>query len=306
MERVKGEMVPDAGLVTQLLREQFPTLASREVRPSHASGSSNWVFRVGDECAVRLPRSDAYIADLLNEAHFLPRLGPHLTVAVPEVLFLAEPTERFSRPWTVVSWIPGEPPLAFGAPEQVRLAASLGQFVRRLHRVDTFDLEPGPERWGYRAGEPVTDVIDGWVDSAAHQLEDLFDPGQVKEAWRRVREVPATSAQPCWVHTDLSSENLLATSGGDLTGVLDFGGLGIGDRSVDLLYAWSMFDSPARQVFRQESGADQATWLRARSWAYAGPGLLTIANYRHTMPARTATLTTMIETIADEVGITLR
>lgn len=84
VKHARGEVIPDASLVAQLLREQFPQLAGENVRPSNAEGSSNFVFRVGDECAVRLPRSDSYIADLLSEARWLPRLAPHLSVPVPE------------------------------------------------------------------------------------------------------------------------------------------------------------------------------------------------------------------------------
>lgn len=302
----RDEPVPDAGLVQQLLREQLPDLADRDVRPSRAAGSSNWVFRVGEDLAVRLPRSDSYSADLLIEAEFLPRLAPHLDARVPEVRFLAEPSARFPRPWTVVSWVPGENPTTLDTPAQARLATALGRFMRGLHRVDTFDLPPGSERWGYRAGEPVTDVIDGWTESAAHSLHDLFDPGRVKEAWRRLRDVPPASAPPCWVHTDLSVENILASPEGDLVGVLDFGGLGVGDRSVDLLYAWSMLDPPAREILFAESDADHVIRLRARAWAFAGPGLLSLAHYRHSMPGRAARLTTMVEAIAREVGVSLR
>ena len=102
------------------------------------------------------------------------------------------------------------------------------------------------------------------------------------------------------------AENLLATPDGDLAGVIDFGGLSVGDRSVDLLYAWSMFDEPAREVLRSESEADEVTWLRARAWAVVGPDLLSIENYRHSMPNRTAKLTKMVEAVAEEVGVSLR
>ena len=117
--------------------------------------------------------------------------------------------------------------------------------------------------------------------------------------------LPPTEAA-CWVHTDLSEENLLAHHDGRLAGVIDFGGIGVGDRSVDLLYAWSVFDAPAREVLRVSSGADEDTWTRARAWAFVGPGLLTIANYRRTMPARTERLTSMVETVAAEVDVQLR
>ncbi|QIK68538.1 aminoglycoside phosphotransferase family protein [Nocardioides sp. HDW12B] len=288
------------------MREQNPGLAGRHVRPSESSGSSNWVFRVGDETAVRLPRSDAYAADLLVEAAHLPRLAPHLGVPVPEVTFLGEPSATFPRPWTVVTWVPGDVPGDLDAAAQERLALGLGRFVQRLHQLDPAGHGPAPDRNGYRTGEPVTGTIDGWARDAAASLADLFDPVRVGEAWRRLRDVPPPSAPPCWVHTDLSAENLLATPAGDLVGVLDFGGLGVGDRSIDLLYAWSMLDPPAREVLRSEAGADEATWLRARAWAFVGPGLLTLANYRRSLPARAARLTRMVEAVADEVGVSLR
>ncbi|QIX28909.1 aminoglycoside phosphotransferase family protein [Nocardioides sp. JQ2195] len=288
------------------MREQFPELAGKDVQPSRASGSSNWVFRVGDEHAVRLPRSDAYVDDLLKEAEFLPLLAPHLSTPVPDVRFMAERSSLFPRPWTVVSWVPGETPEQLDPAAQARAALGLGRFVGRLHAADTWELPAGAARWGYRAGEPVTDVIDGWATSAARELKDLFDPRRVAEAWRRIRDVPPAPGPACWVHTDLSAENLLTSAEGELVGVVDFGGLGIGDPAVDLLYAWSLFDAPAREVLRTESGADEATWLRARAWAFVGPGLLTLADYRDSMPARTARLTTMVEAVADEVGVALR
>ncbi len=106
-----ADAVPDPNLVTALLREQIPELADQPVRASETQGSSNWVFRVGDALAVRLPRSDRYVWDLENELHWLPRLAPHLPVAVPEVVAVGGPSVLFARPWTVVTWVPGEPPL---------------------------------------------------------------------------------------------------------------------------------------------------------------------------------------------------
>lgn len=303
---VAYDVVPDPQVVTRLLRDQAPHLAEMPVRVSPATGSSNWVFRIGDRLAIRLPRSDDYVADLVNEVRWLPHLASNLPTAVPEVVAVGQPSETFPRPWAVVSWVPGDLPLALDVSEQGLLAESLGNFLQRLHEVDVAGVPVGPEHWGYRCGQPVTDTIDRWADHAAAELADLFDPTSVREAWRRLRDVPAASEAACWVHTDLSEENLLVRHDGRLAGVIDFGGIGVGDRSVDLLYAWSLFDAPAREVLRVASGADDETWIRARAWAFVGPGMLTIANYRHTMPSRAHRLTSMVETIAAEVGVQLR
>jgi len=299
-------VVPDSDLVVQLLREQAPHLAGMAVRPSHASGSSNWVFRLGDARAIRLPQSDGYVRDLLKEVRWLPRLGPAVSVPVPDIEFVGEASDLFPRPWVVVSWVPGDTPVGLDSTQQAELAETLGQFMQSLHQADASGMPRGAEHWGYRSGEPVTDTIDGWADDVARRLSDVFDPERVRQAWRLLRDVPPATTPPCWIHTDLSVENVLICPDGRLAGVIDFGGLGIGDRSVDLLYAWGMFEASARNVLRAAAGADDATWTRARAWAFVGPGLLTIENYRQTMPERTRHLIAMVATIAAEVGVQLR
>ncbi|OZB81579.1 aminoglycoside phosphotransferase family protein [Microbacterium sp. 13-71-7] len=305
-EEAAREDLPDSDLVVRLLEEQAPHLAGRAVTPSTASGSSNWVFRLGDAQAVRLPRTEGYAEDLLKEVRWLPRLGPALPVPVPRVDFAGAASEIFPRPWTVVSWLPGELPTDLDSAQQAELATTLGHFLRSLHDVDAVGVPHGADHWGYRAGEPVTDTIDEWADHAATRLADIFDPEAVRRAWRLLRDVPPVTSSPCWIHTDLSAENMLVRADGGLAGVLDWGGLGVGDRSVDLLYAWSMFDAPARDLLRVAAAADDATWARARAWAFVGPGLLTIEDYRRTMPGRTARLIAMVTAIAAEVGVRLR
>lgn len=113
---------PNPALVAQLLREQAPHLSTQPVTETRGSGSSNWVLRLGLDHAVRLPRRDSYVDDLLKEAAWLPRLGPELNVPVPEVVFLGRPSPTFPRPWTVVTWVPGELPGRQSPSEQDHLA----------------------------------------------------------------------------------------------------------------------------------------------------------------------------------------
>lgn len=91
---------------------------------------------------------------------WLPHLAPNLPAAVPDVVAVGQPSETFPRPWAVLSWVPGDLPLALDGSQQALLAESLGNFLQRLHEVDTADVPAGPEHRGYRCGEPVTDTID--------------------------------------------------------------------------------------------------------------------------------------------------
>ena len=67
--------------------------------------------------------------------------------------------------------------------------------------------------------------------------------------------------------------------------MLDFGGLAIGDPTIDLHGAWELFDRPARERFRQKMGASKIEWLHGRAWALAVV-LMPFPSYWHTMPRR--------------------
>ncbi|WP_392468838.1 aminoglycoside phosphotransferase family protein [Arsenicicoccus cauae] len=300
-----GEVAPAVELVAGLVREQAPSFAGLPISVSNSAGSSNWVFRLGDTMAVRLPRSRGYSADLETEVAWLPRIAAATTTPTPELVLRGEPSATFALPWAIVTWLEGDRPGDLGPVAQQVLATDLAAFCTELHGVDVSGVSAGPQRWGYRCDDPVTEQTDAWAEKVADGLADIFDPAAVREAWRRVRDVPARTTPLCLVHTDLSDENLLTRPDGHLAGVIDFGSLGVGDRAADLLYAWNLFDAPAREILRQATRADEATWLRARAYAFVGPGLLTLLNYRDTMPGRAARLTRLVRSIAAEVGVDL-
>ena len=60
----------------------------------------------------------------------------------------------------------------------------------------------------------------------------------------------AQTSIPRWFHGDLLAENLLVSEG-RLAAVLDFGGLAVGDPTVDLIVAWEVLDDASREVFRR-------------------------------------------------------
>ena len=72
---------------------------------------------------------------------------------------------------------------------------------------------------------------------------------------------------------------------GRLAAVLDFGGLAVGDPTVDLVTAWELLDSEARDLFRTEVRVDDHTWLLGRAWALA-IAVMTFPYYWQTMPDR--------------------
>jgi aminoglycoside phosphotransferase (APT) family kinase protein len=53
----ESEFEIDAGLVSRLLRDQFPRLAELPLRPVEPAGTDNAIYWLGDAMSVRLPRT---------------------------------------------------------------------------------------------------------------------------------------------------------------------------------------------------------------------------------------------------------
>lgn len=126
-----------------------------------------------------------------------------------------------------------------------------------------------------------------------------LDLDAVLSEWERALNLPAASDDAeNWFHGDLVAENLLM-SNGELTAVLDFGGLGVGDPAIDLIGAWELLDSPAREVFRAAVGVSDADWLRGRAWALA-VAIMTFPYYWNSMPIRIKGRLVMAQSVLDD------
>jgi aminoglycoside phosphotransferase (APT) family kinase protein len=94
------------------------------------------------------------------------------------------------------------------------------------------------------------------------------------------------SARSAWAHGDLSPGNVLIDQG-RLRAVIDFGGFGVGDPTVDLVIAWNLLPAAARPVLRAALEVDDATWARGRGWALS-IAAIQLPYYLHTNPALAA------------------
>ncbi len=287
----EDEVHIDVGLVRELIRRQLPQLADLEVRLVAAPGTDNVVFRLGDDLSVRLPRKPAAVSGLLIEREWLPRLAAHLPLAVPEPIAAGEPSEIYPFPWLVCRWVSGVP-LAPGRmnPDD---GLVLAEFVLALQSLDTSGGPPVQP--GHRAGS--VDAYDstaraalnaaGALQAAGRAEPDLFDEERAASVWAAAVQAPKWQGTDVWVHRDFMASNLV-TFDGRLNGVLDFGGLAVGDPAGNAMAAFHVFDSAdSRSRFRAALGSDDATWARARGWALI-QGLEALVYYLDSHPGMVA------------------
>ena len=303
MQLHEDEFDIDDELVCKLLTRDLPEAASQPLRRLSASGSSNALFRLGEDMLVRLPRQPGGAKTIDIEAHWLPRIAAELPVAVPEVLAVGEPGFGYPERWSVVRWIDGHHP-ATPEPGADQLAGDLADVVAALRAIDVPpEARDDPTLRWYRAG-PLS-AIDSGVRGDLEQCRELADLDLDLDAcaalWDTALAVPQDGApEQHWVHADLLAENLLLRDG-RLSAVLDFGGLAVGDPTVDLIAAWEVLDVRGRQAFRAALRVDEPTWQRGRAWALA-IALMTFPYYWRTMPGRCRARLAMARAVLDDEG----
>ena len=289
------EIPIDLGLVRKLVDTEFPQYAGLPLRRLGASGSTNALFRLGDDLLVRLPRQPGNGAVIEKEQRWAAEFGPLLPVDVPQILAIGQPARGYGEQWSIVGWLAGEHPAACGPDEppsrqRAQLAVDLADVIIALRGAPMSDAAAhDPTLRGYRGGALAG--IDDWTRTSIEQCRSIagfdLDLDLALAVWEDALELPGAyePGPDGWYHGDLVAENLLVTDG-RLSAVIDFG-VGIGDPTIDLHGAWEIFDQPAREVFRERLGAGEAEWLRGRAWAL-GLALGTFTYYWHTMPGRRA------------------
>lgn len=275
------EVHTDAPLVRRLLSAQFPRWADLPIEPVPPSGTDNAIYRLGNDMAVRLPRIHWAIGQVQKEQRWLPKLAPHLPLAIPVPIATGLPGEGYPWHWSVVPWIEGETWAIDRIRDQRRAAADLAHFITALQQIDPTDGPPaGPEN--FFRGVPLS-TRDAQTRDAITASGDMVDTGAIIAAWEAALTAPEWHGPPVWVHGDLSRPGNLLLTEGRLAAIIDFGCLGVGDPACELAAAWALFSGESRDLFRAALPFDQATWARARGWALRAVGA--IPYYRDTNPA---------------------
>jgi aminoglycoside phosphotransferase (APT) family kinase protein len=252
-----------AELVSRLVAAQFPRWAGLPVTPVANGGWDNWTFHLGSQMSVRMPSAAEYALAVEKEHRWLPALTPHLPLPISTPRAKGAPGEGYPFPWSIYSWLDGEPASADRITHPVRFAVDLAEFLSALRRVDPADgPRPGTHNW-YRGGTLRTYA--GTMRNALAKLAGRVDVDLVTEIWRDALDAPWDGTER-WFHGDVAQSNLLLADG-RLAAVIDFGTCGVGDPACDLAIAWTLLTVEGRQAFRETLAVDEAAWSRGRGWA---------------------------------------
>lgn len=270
------EVAVDETLVRRLLARQMPHLAELPLRTVEPWGTDHAIWRLGPELVLRFPRIHWAVAQTELEATWLPRLAPHLPVAVPQPVAIGEPDEGYPYRWAVHRWLPGTGATLERMHDPEAFAGDLALVVRSLQTLPVADAPPAKNR-----ARPLCDYDDSTRQAIA-RARHLIDAPTATAIWEQALDAPSHDAPPVWVHGDLEGNCLL--NDGHMSGLLDWGSTCVGDPAVDIQVIWSpLFTEASRHVFLEALSVDDATIARSKG-AAINQACQALPYYLHTYP----------------------
>lgn len=271
----EDELNIDLFLVQKLVSTQFPKWKDLPLKPISSAGTDNALYRLGNDMIVRLPRIHWAASDVDKESLWLPKIAPFIPFPISTPLEKGTASEGYPWSWAIYKWIEGYNPIVNRIANPESLLNDLVVFLKAMH---TIDLDNGPAS---NRGVPLKEK-DLETRKAIQELHGMIDTPSVLSLWEESLKIPSWSKKPVWVHGDLSPGNVLLKSD-RLSGIIDFGSLGVGDPACDLIIAWNLLSANIREQFKKQLQVDESTWLRGRAWALS-IALIQLPYYKNTNP----------------------
>ncbi len=251
-------------LVKALIKQQFPQWQDLTIKPVQYSGHDNRTFHLGHDMLIRLPSAQCYAPQVPKEQVWLPKLAPKLSLQIPSPIDSGRPSEAYPYPWSIYQWISGQSAnqIDKSSIDLDKLAIDLATFLNELHLINTKDGPKSGEHNFYRGAH--WRVYDDEAKKAIQKHQHQLDTHKANMLLEQAR-ITSWQSKEVWVHGDLSPGNCLLQNN-QLTAIIDFGLLAIGDPACDLMIAWTYLNKSARSKFKKHLNIDNDTWQRAKAW----------------------------------------
>jgi len=262
----KEKIVPTDEQVAELVFEQFPALAGRDIGRRYTM-ADHVTVRIGDDYGVLLPTIPGQDHLYERVAGLIAPLLPQWTFPYSAPIATGSPAGAFPYHWTLVRWLSGS--TAAFVPLHDESAAALGDAVRQIHRPAPRDAPTNPV-----TSVGLASLSDEWnrllkAAESAGAPENRVLRGDLADAmWRRAASTPLEP--PTWTHGGLEPRAVLSDRGA-FAGALIWHRFGSGDPAADLGYASNLVSLSQREGFLAAYGKiSPLTASRTEGWQLLG------------------------------------
>lgn len=255
-------------LVINCIENQFPSLKPLEKIECLGEGWDNKVYLINKNIIFRFPRRKIAVELIARENAVLTSLQPIIHINIPHPTFLGNASIDYPYPFHGYKMILGQSGFEAALTEDERIASirPLAHFLKQLHSIDAAQaLNLGAKAQVFdRTKKEVIISLQERVNKIVARNILHINRKEFQREFETALALKLPQENHCLVHGDLYSRHLMFNKG-QLTGIIDWGDVGINNRSIDLSVIWSFYPKQSHSQFFEIYGlVDSPTWNYAR------------------------------------------
>ena len=254
-------------LAKNLIQDQFKGLSPLDIK-CIGEGWDNKVFLVNGTLIFRFPHREIAGQLIDRENAVLKNIHRVVNLAVPVPSYIGKPNNDYPYSFHGYFIIKGESGCRahLTLEERVSSIAPLAEFLKTLHGISEHqEVKMGAKSQVFdrTKTDTVVEALHQRVDKIIARAIAPINRGVFQDEMSMAKEIDLPSNNVL-VHGDLYCRHLVFFEG-RLTGVIDWGDVGINSPAVDLAVIFSFYPSKAHRTFLEIYGeVDAQTWGYAR------------------------------------------
>lgn len=198
-------------------------------------------YSVNDSLIFRFPKSSYVRKNLKKEVAVLPIICSKLDVEIPQFTFVAKDYSFVGYKKLEGEFLTAEIFANLSTSEQIGIQKDIARFLTQMHNTDIADLKNS----GISTADYKTEYQADFADAQKNVFPSISAENRAfiaEQLQLYVGDANNFSYAPVLLHNDLSAEHILFDARTKkITGIIDFGDIGIGDADYDLLYLLDAF-----------------------------------------------------------------
>lgn len=247
-------------LVIACVGAQFPELLPFKSVKFLGSGWDNNVYLINNKIVFRFPRRKISVELLERENIVLPNLTDKFALQIPNVQYIGETTDLYPYCFQGYNIIPGNPSYLTNLHLEERIASiePLAKFLKKLHSINAVvAADFGARQQVFdrlNRGllvKKLTERVTAIINNNICKINKKY----ISKMIALIKTVDLSSEDDCLVHGDLYFRHLLFDEHHKLTGIIDWGDVGINNPAVDLAVVHSFYPKSCHNAFFKHYGA---------------------------------------------------
>jgi len=239
-------------IVSQCLDRQFPKLKPISLKCID-EGWDNKIYLVNDKLIFRFPRREIAVQLLERENVVLNYLYDKVNISIPNPTYIGEPSDIYPYPFHGYPFIEGVSGSHAELSDENRIASipALASFLKTLHSIgeeEAIALGAKPQVFDRTKVGNIAQQFNERIEKLISRGIATFDLSQVDAELRKAFAVKLPIDNKVLVHGDLYCRHLLFNQN-ELTGIIDWGDVGINSPACDLMVVFSFYPEHCHDEF---------------------------------------------------------